>query len=155
LKPGTHGHNLYLKVASCNVVVEKTRTDNTKIRIAECLVGDKTGSIILTARNGIFSFNYSSYLIFLRIRFRSSISFTFIKHNTDSISTIDQIDLVQPGKSIIVRNAKIEMFNKGFMRLVVDKWGKIEPAKEPLNFEVNKDNNLSNVEYELVTVEDN
>jgi len=115
LKPGTHGHNLILKVSNSNQVVEKTRTDNSKIRIAECLVGDNTGAVILTARN-------------------------------------EQIDHVQPGKTIIVRNAKIDMF-KGFMRLAVDKWGKIEQAKEPAKFEVKNDNNLSAVEYELVTVD--
>jgi len=61
---------------------------------------------------------------------------------------------VQPGKTVVVRNAKIDMF-KGFMRLAVDKWGKIEQAKEPAKFEVNTENNLSTVEYELVTVNDN
>jgi replication factor A1 len=59
---------------------------------------------------------------------------------------------MQPGKTIIVRNAKIDMF-KGFMRLAVDKWGKIENAPD-LNAEVNTQNNLSNIEYELVTVND-
>jgi len=52
-----------------------------------------------------------------------------------------------------VRNSKIDMF-KGYMRLAVDKWGKIELAKEAANWEVNTDNNLSAVEYELVTVND-
>eukprot|EP01119_Soliformovum_irregulare_P009951 TRINITY_DN23_c1_g1_i1.p1 TRINITY_DN23_c1_g1~~TRINITY_DN23_c1_g1_i1.p1 ORF type:complete len:134 (-),score=14.67 TRINITY_DN23_c1_g1_i1:45-446(-) len=114
LRPGTHGHNLVLKVVSSSVVVEKTRTDGTKIRIAECFVGDSTGVIIMTARN-------------------------------------EQIDLVQGGQTIIVRNSKIDMF-KGFMRLAVDKWGKVELAKEPAKFEVptSPDKNLSIVEYELV-----
>jgi len=64
----------------------------------------------------------------------------------------DQIDVVQPGKTIVVRNAKIDMF-KGFMRLAVDKWGKVE-LSEPATFEVNATNNLSNIEYELVTVDE-
>ncbi len=54
LKPGTHGHNLKVKVVSSNIVLEKTRSDNTKTRIAECLIGDSTGSVILTARNGSY-----------------------------------------------------------------------------------------------------
>jgi len=117
LKPGTHGHNLKLKVVNSSTVIEKTRSDGTKTKIAECLVGDNTGSIVLTARN-------------------------------------DQIEKVSPGRSIIVRNAKIDMF-KGFMRLAVDKWGKIEISSEAFNFgEVNNTNNLSNIEYELVTVND-
>jgi len=117
LKPGTHGHNIKLKVVNTSTVIEKTRSDGTKTRIAECMVGDNTASITLTARN-------------------------------------EQIDKVSPGRTIIVRNAKIDMF-KGFMRLAVDKWGKIEVATEPATFEINANNNLSNVEYELVTVNDN
>lgn len=57
---------------------------------------------------------------------------------------------MNPGATIILRNAKIDMF-KGSMRLAVDRWGRIE-VTEPANFEVREDNNLSLVEYELVTV---
>jgi len=112
LRPGTHGHNLKLKVVTSKVVVEKTRTDGTKIRIAEAVVGDNTGVITLTARN-------------------------------------KQIDVVQPGNTIIARNSKIDMF-KGFMRLAVDKWGKLEKASESETFDVKTDNDVSAVEYELV-----
>jgi replication factor A1 len=57
---------------------------------------------------------------------------------------------MNPGATIILRNAKIDMF-KGSMRLGVDKWGRIE-VTEPANFEVREDNNLSLIEYELVNV---
>jgi replication factor A1 len=57
---------------------------------------------------------------------------------------------MNPGATIILRNAKIDMF-KGSMRLAVDKWGRIE-VTEPANFEVREDNNLSLIEYELVNV---
>ena len=60
------------------------------------------------------------------------------------------VDLMNPGATLILRNAKIDMF-KGSMRLAVDKWGRIE-VTEPANFEVKEDNNLSLVEYELVNV---
>ncbi|PRP80752.1 hypothetical protein PROFUN_11492 [Planoprotostelium fungivorum] len=116
VKPSKCGYNLKLKVLYLNNVLEKTRIDGTTVRIAECIVGDESGSIILTARN-------------------------------------DQIDKVQPGKSIIVRNSKIDMF-KGFMRLAVDKWGKIENSPEAFHFQVNANNNLSHIEYELVSVEE-
>lgn len=56
-----------------------------------------------------------------------------------------------PGTTVILRNAKIDMF-KGSMRLAVDKWGRIE-VTEPSDFEVKESNNLSLVEYELVNVE--
>lgn len=59
LHPGTKGHNLVVKVVSSNMVLQKGRPDGLQVRqmrIAECLVGDETGTILFTARNeqGIF-----------------------------------------------------------------------------------------------------
>ncbi|KAI4363846.1 hypothetical protein MLD38_020013 [Melastoma candidum] len=104
-------------------IIEKKKPVFTKVglsrppqrntRIAECLVGDETGSIVFTSRN-------------------------------------EQVDIMKPGATVILRNAKIDMF-KGTMRLAVDKWGRVE-VTEPAKFEVKEDNNLSLVEYELVNV---
>ncbi|XVE88090.1 hypothetical protein DITRI_Ditri19aG0040700 [Diplodiscus trichospermus] len=116
LKPGTNGHTLIAKVLSSNMVLQKGRAASQHLRqtrIAECLVGDETGTILFTARN-------------------------------------DQVDLMKPGNTVILRNAKIDMF-KGSMRLAVDKWGRIE-VTDPADFVVKEDNNLSLVEYELVNV---
>ncbi|KAK1663515.1 hypothetical protein QYE76_051674 [Lolium multiflorum] len=119
LKPGTNGHNLLVKVVSANPVPGRVRpgaptSSSARMpRIAECVVGDETGSIIFTARN-------------------------------------EQVDLLKPGATAIMRNAKIDMF-KSSMRLAVDKWGRVESA-EPASFTVNEENNLSQVEYELVNV---
>ncbi|GMI78704.1 hypothetical protein like AT1G23750 [Hibiscus trionum] len=44
----------------------------------------------------------------------------------------EQVDLMKEGTTVTFRNAKIDMF-KGSMRLVVDKWGRVEIA-EPANF---------------------
>ncbi|KAL5710362.1 hypothetical protein ACHQM5_020934 [Ranunculus cassubicifolius] len=62
----------------------------------------------------------------------------------------DQVDLMEAGKTVILRNAKIDMY-KGSMRLAVDKWGRVE-VTEPPSFTVKDDNNLSLIEYELVNV---
>lgn len=59
---------------------------------------------------------------------------------------------MKPGTTVILRNAKIDMF-RGSMRLAVDKWGRVE-VTEPATFSVKEDNNLSLVEYELVNVVD-
>lgn len=64
----------------------------------------------------------------------------------------DQVDLMKEGSTVILRNAKIDMF-KGSMRLAVDKWGRIE-VTEPAEFSVKEENNLSLVEYELVNVQE-
>ncbi|KAG6793818.1 hypothetical protein NC652_004071 [Populus alba x Populus x berolinensis] len=116
LKPGTGGHTLTVKVLNSIAVLPKGRSvshHHRQSRIAECLIGDDTGSIIFTARN-------------------------------------EQVDLMKPGATVIIRNAKIDMF-KGSMRLAVDKWGRVE-VTEPAEFVVKEDNNLSLVEYELVNV---
>lgn len=62
----------------------------------------------------------------------------------------DQVDLMKPDTTVILRNAKIDMF-KGSMRLAVDKWDRVE-VSEPASFTVKEDNNLSLVEFELVNV---
>lgn len=62
----------------------------------------------------------------------------------------EQVDLMKEGTTVILRNAKIDMF-KGSMRLAVDKWGRVEPT-DPADFTVKEDNNLSLIEYELVNV---
>lgn len=109
LKPQTHGHTLTARVLSARVL-----DGRTSLRLAECLVGDPTGTVLFTARN-------------------------------------DQIEMLKPGNTVIFRNARIDMF-KDTMRLAVDKWGRIEVVEEPAGFKVNKDNNVSKVEYELVNV---
>ncbi|KAE9591710.1 hypothetical protein Lal_00038871 [Lupinus albus] len=121
LKPGTNGHNLVVKVLSSDTVLQKPQpprssSSSHNLRhtlIAECLIGDDTGTIIFTARN-------------------------------------EQVDLMKAGNTVILRNAKIDMF-KGSMRMAVDKWGRVE-VTDHADFAVKQDNNLSLVEYELVNV---
>ena len=60
------------------------------------------------------------------------------------------VDMMKAGATVILRNAKIDMF-KGSMRLAVDKWGRVK-VTEDANFVVKEQNNLSLVEYELVNV---
>ncbi|KAH9289795.1 hypothetical protein KI387_033912, partial [Taxus chinensis] len=59
----------------------------------------------------------------------------------------EQVDMMKPGTTVILRNAKIDMY-KGSMRLAVDKWGRLE-ATDAADFNVKEDNNLSLIEYEL------
>ncbi|MBA0691342.1 hypothetical protein Goari_008972, partial [Gossypium aridum] len=52
LKPGTKGHTLVAKVLSSNMVLQKGRAASRNLRqtrIAECLVGDETGTVLFTA----------------------------------------------------------------------------------------------------------
>lgn len=59
LQPDTKGHTLIVKVVDSKMVLQKGRPDGIQVRqmkIAECLVGDETGTIIFTARNEQGSF---------------------------------------------------------------------------------------------------
>jgi len=81
LKPGTNGHTLVAKVLSSNTVLQKGRPSSShNIRptlIAECLIGDDTGTIIFTARN-----EQGNPIITLFVFF---FVFTFLKIKTFSL----------------------------------------------------------------------
>ena len=61
----------------------------------------------------------------------------------------EQIDICQPGNSLCIQNAKSIML-KGFIRLMVDRWGKIKIADEPFYFSANTNLNISEIEYEQI-----
>ncbi|OVA00338.1 hypothetical protein BVC80_1183g25 [Macleaya cordata] len=190
LKPGTSGHTLTVKVVSSTVVLQKGRpASQQQLRqtsIAECLVGDETGTILFTARNeqGMNSLSLSLSLSLFLVVFRHVFSLCnsqaemhtgcandmSFSHNESCSATwhlvlsimlsdldlaltpfcLVPVDLMKPDTTVILRNAKIDMF-KGSMRLAVDKWGRVE-VTNPADFVVKEDNNLSLVEYELVNV---
>ena len=60
LRPQTHGHTLTARVLSARTVLEKHSPHLGRTRVAECLVGDHTGTILVTARN-----DQSTYYSFL------------------------------------------------------------------------------------------
>ncbi len=59
----------------------------------------------------------------------------------------DNITKVNDGDTIRVENGYVTLF-KGNIRLNIGKYGKLEPAKEPLTAEVNTENNVSSKAYE-------
>eukprot|EP00252_Welwitschia_mirabilis_P022036 TRINITY_DN5829_c0_g1_i1.p1 TRINITY_DN5829_c0_g1~~TRINITY_DN5829_c0_g1_i1.p1 ORF type:complete len:147 (+),score=26.29 TRINITY_DN5829_c0_g1_i1:51-443(+) len=62
----------------------------------------------------------------------------------------EQVDVMKNGATVILRNAKIDMF-KGSMRLAVGRPGHIEVIDSE-DIDVNKDNNLSLIEFDLISV---
>jgi len=58
-----------------------------------------------------------------------------------------QVEAIKGAKAAIFRNASVRMIN-GHIRVVVDKWGKIESSAE--EFETIGDSNVSKTEFELV-----
>jgi len=59
----------------------------------------------------------------------------------------DNIEKVKDGDTVRVENGYVTLF-KGNIRLNIGKYGKLEPAKEPLAVEVNTENNVSSKTYE-------
>ena len=62
----------------------------------------------------------------------------------------EQLDQIKEGQVITVRNCHANVTGE-HLRLEVDRWGKIEPSSEKID-SINTKNNLSVVEYELVSV---
>ncbi|KHN00356.1 Hypothetical protein glysoja_000024 [Glycine soja] len=158
LCPGTSGHTLTVKVVNAKMVMQRGRSDgpqSRQMRIAECLVGDETGMIIYTARNDQ---DYAASQLSSQGRRFCLRSNIFAGSTWNSMSSAKArgkvgtncVDTMTEGATVILRNAKIDMF-KGSMRLAVDKWGRVE-VTEPASFTVKEDNNLSLIEYELVNV---
>jgi len=80
------------------------------------------------------------------------LSVSIVGDTTASIYLIaqdEQVEIAQVGETLLLKNAKVDMFD-GFMRLVVDRWGSIEKAKEPILEVTNQ--NISEVQYELVDI---
>jgi hypothetical protein len=71
----------------------------------------------------------------------------------------EQLKFFKEGNVLVLRNCNADIFN-GFMRLNVTQWGKIATHPDGIASTpevpktVNKENNMSATEYELVTVED-
>ena len=114
LKPESHSLNLLLLVHSVEVIVEKESKLTGRIRIGEIVVGDATGSVVISARN-------------------------------------EQIDILSPGATVIVRNGRIDMFD-GYLRLRVDKWGSLNSYEDQYDVDltpitVNLAKNISETKY--------
>lgn len=68
----------------------------------------------------------------------------------DYLAQNEQLDVVKEGATITVRNGHAKVLrDTGRIKLIVDKWGKVEAAAAPIS-KVNEANNISAVEYELV-----
>ncbi|XP_040380439.1 uncharacterized protein At4g28440-like [Oryza brachyantha] len=122
LKPGTGGHTLTVKVVSASPVPARGRAGGSGGPAAVGSRPVRIAECLVGDETGVIVFTARN----------------------------DQVDMLKPGNTAILRNARIDMF-KGSMRLAVDKWGRVE-VTEPASFTVKEDNNLSLVEYELVNV---
>jgi len=65
------------------------------------------------------------------------------------IAKNEQVDRAQPGKDLVLKNARVDMF-KASMRLAVGQQGSITESSEEFSFKANADHNLSLIEFELV-----
>ena len=51
IKYNKNGYNLYLKIISKNILIDRKRIDGTRIAICDFIVGDETGVIKMRLRN--------------------------------------------------------------------------------------------------------
>jgi hypothetical protein len=116
----SHGINLIVTVVEIKVLVERKRLDGSVLATAEVLVGDSTGCVIFSAKNG--PFKYSDSLRLCRIRSWLLYFDCWLK-----LWMTDQVGLCQLGATLSLTNAKIVMFRQ-HMRLCVDSWGLVEPG---------------------------
>ncbi|KAJ8549501.1 hypothetical protein K7X08_033208 [Anisodus acutangulus] len=127
LKPGTEDINLIVKVLSTDVVVDKSQ--NTKQQS-------------------------HSHVYYSQSRIKR-VAESLVGDETGSIlftARNEQVDLMEPGSILLLYGAKIQLY-RGSMRLAVEHRVQIIIA-EPVEFVVNEENNLSLIEYELVSVEE-
>ncbi|KAM0868281.1 hypothetical protein ACQ4PT_012676 [Festuca glaucescens] len=122
LGPGTVGHTLTVKVVSAKPIAPRARAAGGGPAASAGSRQVRIAECIVGDETGVIVFTARN----------------------------EQVDLLKPGTTVLLRNARIDMF-KGSMRLAVDKWGRVE-VTEPANFTVKEDNNMSLVEYELVNV---
>ncbi|GMI79800.1 hypothetical protein like AT4G28440 [Hibiscus trionum] len=125
LKPGTTGHTLIVKVVEATPVKTSFRPNRSRTLLSRPAPPARISECVVGGETGTIIFTARN----------------------------EQVDLMTKGATVILRNSQIVMFKRSTMRLVVDKWGRME-VTEPAKFEVREDNNLSLVEYELVTVPD-
>ncbi|CAH8383913.1 unnamed protein product [Eruca vesicaria subsp. sativa] len=123
LRPGTNGHSLNVKVISTKTVMQRGGGGGGRPSGPQARQM-RIAECLVGDETGIIIFTARN----------------------------DQVDLMKEGKIVTLRNAKIDMY-KGSMRLAVDKWGRVEVEEEPTDITVKEDNNLSLIEYELVSVE--
>ncbi|XP_010555101.1 PREDICTED: uncharacterized protein At4g28440 [Tarenaya hassleriana] len=124
LKPGTSGHTLTVNVVEVKTIVPTNRKARSAASLTQPSHPSRIAECLVGDETGCILFTARN----------------------------DQVDVMKPGSTVILRNSKIDMF-KSTMRLSVDKWGRIE-VTEPASFAVKEDNNLSLIEYELVNVGD-
>ncbi len=110
LRPFQKKVELNVKVLEKNEIREVTsKLDNSSHKVTEALVGDETGTILLTLWD-------------------------------------DMIDRVETDKTYKINNAYTSLF-KNTLRLNIGRYGELSDSDEEVS-EVNKDNNLSDKEFE-------
>ena len=68
----------------------------------------------------------------------------------DFLAQNEQLEIVKEGATITIRNGHAKVLrDSGRIKLIVDKWAKVEAAEQDIA-SVNTANNISAVEYELV-----
>mmetsp|Transcript_13143 Transcript_13143/g.18176 ORF Transcript_13143/g.18176 Transcript_13143/m.18176 type:complete len:147 (-) Transcript_13143:197-637(-) len=120
LLPEQRNVNLICRVVEVKTVLDTTRNDGTKVKIAEATIADKTGSVILTCKTD---------------------------EHFQTV-TMDTPLIVRNGFIKMYKGfMRLGVDKWGLIEVYDDKWGYSQP---PAKNEVNTEKNMSAVEYEPV-----
>lgn len=109
----------------------ESRGVNLILKVLKCeeLEKDKPGQSVIEASCGD-----QTGIVSLRLKADSQVNLA--------------LEAAVQGSCIRVQNAKVSML-RGYIRITIDKWGKLAAADEAIDGEVDLKNNISAVEYEL------
>jgi len=115
-----------------DIVVDKQRVDQSRVRLAEVEVGDETGVISLRARDD---------------------QITLLRNILDKGSGEDKSKL----PAIVIRNCSVELYLGSYLRIAVSKWGKISEYPDdvastpPPPTYINRSVDYSSMDFSLST----
>lgn len=127
--------NFSLKIrclGKIDIVVDKQRVDQSRVRLAEVEVGDETGVISLRARDD---------------------QITLLRNILDKRSGNDKSKL----PAIVIRNCSVELYLGSYLRIAVSKWGKISEYPDdvastpPPPTYINRSVDYSSMDFSLST----
>ena len=103
IKYNKNGYNLYLKIISKNILIDRKRIDGTRIAICDFMVGDETGIIKMRLRN-------ENYIDMLKegddIIVRNCKVFYISQHIRIQVDAFGKVEINENEKEHIVKEVK-------------------------------------------------
>ncbi len=114
-------------------MIDRKGAKGAPLKVAECIVGDASGVIVLIARNDQGRLlSWVLVLVFGMRSYNTPAPLAYVFVNTELHSVVCHlyiaVEVCQKGAYLNLKNAKVDMY-RGSMRLAVDQAGKMEAAE--------------------------